>query len=98
MDNTHLLNQLKREGRRADHPLMMYWFRYGLLLAVMGLMQEQKRRENRLQSKKISEPDYGERSENGANDDSPKAIEAASSGLAAVIVPIIRRLARGPDE
>lgn len=98
MDNTHFLNQLKREGRRADHPLMMYWFRYGLLLAVMGLMQEQKRRENRQQSKKIKEPAYSENKENGVNGDSQEAIEAASSGLASVIVPIIRRLARGPDE
>lgn len=98
MDNTHLLNQLKREGHRADPPLMMYWFRYGLLLAVMGLMQEQKRRENRQQSKRIKEPDYGRSSENGADGVSLQAIEAASSGLASVIVPIIRRLARGPDE
>lgn len=95
MDNTHLLNQLKREARPADHPLMMYWFRYGLLLAVMGMMQEQKRRENRQKSKELG---HKEDSENDANSDSLQAIEAASSGLASVIVPIIHRLARGPDE
>ena len=98
MDNTHLLNQLKRETRPADHPLMMYWFRYGLLLAVMGLMQEHKRRENKQKSKKEKRADYGESSENGASYDSLEVIEATSSGLASVIVPIIRRLARGPNE
>lgn len=98
MDNIHLLNQLKREARPADHPLMMYWFRYGLLLAMMGLMQEQKRRENRQKSKTSKDSDYSQISENGADGDGLQAIEAASSGLASVIVPIIRRLARGPDE
>ncbi len=95
MDNIHLSNQLKREARSDDYPLVMYWFRYGLLLSVMGLMQEQKRRERREKSK---ESDYNKISENGADGDGLQGIEAASSGLASVIVPIIRHLARGPDE
>lgn len=95
MDNIHLLNQLKREARPANHPLVMYWFKYGLLLSAMGMIQEQKRRRSRQKSK---DPDYDKTSENGADGDGLGAIEIASSGLSSVIVPIIHRLARGPDE
>lgn len=95
MDNIHLLNQLKRETRSANHPLVMYWFKYGLLLSALGMVQEQKRRRSRQKSK---DPDYDKTSENGADGDGLGAIEIASSGLSSVIVPIIHRLARGPDE
>lgn len=95
MDNIHLLNQLKRETQPANHPLLMYWFRYGLLLSVMGMMQEQKRRQS---GKEGKEPKYGDTSENGVDTDSLQAVEAASSGIASVVVPIIHRLARGPGE
>jgi hypothetical protein len=93
MDNIHLLNQLKRETRAA-HPLVIYWFKYGLLLSALGMVQEQKRRQSRQKSK---DPDHDKASDNGADGDGLGAIEIASSGLSSVIVPIIHRLARGPD-
>ncbi len=96
MDNVHLLNQLRRETRNSEHPLINYWFKYGLLLAVMGMLQEQERREKIREDKPESEPS-GE-SEEGVETHSSRAIEIASSGLAPVIVPIIRRLAQGPTK
>lgn len=95
MDNIHLLNQLKREAQPANHPLVMYWFKYGLLLSALGMVQEQRRRQSRQKSK---DPNHDRTSENDENGDGLSAIEAASSGLSSVIVPIIHRLARGPNE
>jgi hypothetical protein len=45
MDNIHLVNELHRERRTSEHPLITYYFKYGLTLVAPGMLQEHQRRE-----------------------------------------------------
>ncbi|MCH7685450.1 MAG: hypothetical protein IH899_02000 [Planctomycetes bacterium] len=82
MDNIHLLNQLQRETSPSDHPLFSDWYRYGMLLSALAMLQEERRRQK----------NAGESNGNSNG----TLIPIASSGLASVIIPMIRRLHSGP--
>lgn len=43
MDNIHLLSEIKRENQVSEHAVIRYWFRYGLALVAMGMIQEYRR-------------------------------------------------------
>jgi hypothetical protein len=45
MDNIHLANELRREKRTSEHPLITYYFKYGLTLVALGMLQEHRRQE-----------------------------------------------------
>ena len=92
MDNIYLLNEIKRERNSSEYPLLRYWYKYGLLLAVLGMLQEHNRNSSNGKVKDKSTNFFSAANENGALD----KVSTASSGLAAVIVPIIRQLSEGP--
>ncbi|MDA2914279.1 hypothetical protein MYX77_10060 [Acidobacteriia bacterium AH_259_A11_L15] len=95
MDNVFLLNELKRETDGNQHQVLRYWFKYGLALAIIGLMQEQKRRA-RLSNGSQEEKTETEESETTNEAGDVGSVEKITSGLSMVIVPIIRRLSAGP--
>lgn len=91
MDNIFLLGELKREADPGNQGLIRYWFKYGLYLTALGLIYDNRRREE-------SRSRRGE-DENEADDQKVDYFRLAgkvSCGIAAVIVPVIRRLAEGP--
>jgi hypothetical protein len=99
MDNIYLVNELHRERRTSEHPLITYYFKYGLTLVAMGMLYEYKRRQN--QKGKNGRPQGREIEEvNGRENDNGKdyltEINAACMGIAAVIIPVIQRLSSGP--
>lgn len=100
MDNRHLMGEMSREPRALERPVIMYWFKYGMLLAALGMLRELRRVESKAEKqsarngRKAGDNGNGEDSE----DSSPRlaSMHHALSGLASVIVPVIRRLAEGP--
>jgi hypothetical protein len=96
MDNIHLVNELQRERRASEHPLITYYFKYGLTLVALGMLQEHRRRQN-AQNGHGGEENGGHAEgaeENGK--DHLAEINAACMGIASVIVPVIQRLSQGP--
>lgn len=99
MDNIHLVNELHRERRTSEHPLITYYFKYGLTLVAMGMVYEYKRRQNQETKKgQAQDPEAEEENgrENGNGKDYLAEISAACMGIATVIIPVIQRLSQGP--
>jgi len=74
--------------------VIRYWFKYGLALVAMGMIQEYRR---------AKESDNNGEGKNGTNREESKGnyleeIGKASAGIARVIVPVIRRLSQGPPK
>jgi len=90
MDNVHLLNCCKDERNEDNVRLAKYAFKYGLVFSALGMFREWQR---------LSKDKNG-------NGDAPSLgdqdiydyIEYSMAGLARVIVPLIRHLARGDRE
>jgi hypothetical protein len=100
MDNIHLVNELHRERRNSEHPLITYYFKYGLTLVALGMLQEHRRRQ-KAQSNNGHEGNGRQngRQEEGAQEngrDHLAEINAACMGIATVIIPVIQRLSLGP--
>jgi hypothetical protein len=96
VDNAFLLTEMIR-AKDGDRPLVKFWFKYGLALCAMGMLQEQKRRS---EAKEATDSD-AHPSEDGdgdakAGEDLPK-IGDYCSGVGRVIIPIIRTLYRPPQ-
>ncbi len=99
MDNVHLVNELHRERRSSEHPLITYYFKYGLTLVALGMLQEHRRRQS--QEAEAGRPRGRETEEengreNGNGSDYLAKINAACMGIATVIIPVIQRLSQGP--
>jgi hypothetical protein len=106
MDNIHLVNELHRERRGSEHPLITYYFKYGLTLVALGMLQEHQRQEKKKEggngrngkANGYEACNGGEK--NGTEEEDDKSylarINAACIGIAAVIVPVIQRLSTGP--
>jgi hypothetical protein len=103
MDNIHLVNELHREKRNSEHPLITYYFKYGLTLVALGMLQEHRRRQaaqeggqegNGRHRREDAEEEGEGAEENGA--DHLAEINAACMGIATVIIPVIQRLSKGP--
>ncbi len=90
MDNIFLLGELKRESDPGNQELIRYWFKYGLYLTALGLIYDNRRRED------SRSRGSGEETEDNPKMDYFKLAGKVSCGIAAVIVPVIRRLAEGP--
>ena len=78
---------------------MTYYFKYGLTLVALGMLQEHRRGQSRAPHNgkaggKHAEADQEE--EGGDGTDHLAKINAACVGIAAVIVPVIQRLSQGP--
>lgn len=93
MDNIHLLSEIKRENQVSEHDVIRYWFKYGLALVTMGMIQEYRRT-------KDSDKNNGERAAKveESKDSYLEDIGKASAGIARVIIPVIRRLSQGPPK
>jgi hypothetical protein len=99
MDNIYLVNELHRERRTSEHPLITYYFKYGLTLVAMGMLYDYKRRQNQKTKNgrpQGREPDEENRHENSNGTDYLAEINAACVGIATVIIPVIQRLSLGP--
>jgi len=90
MDNIFLLGELKRESDPGNQELIRYWFKYGLYLTALGLIYDNRRREE------SRSRGSGEETEDHPKMDYFRLAGKVSCGIAAVIVPVIRRLAEGP--
>lgn len=95
VENTYLLTELTK-AKDADQALIKYWFKYGLVLCALGMLQEQHRREAISAKNGKSDEEDEERNGTEATDNLAK-IGVACAGVAQVIVPVIRALYRGPD-
>jgi hypothetical protein len=87
-------------AKEETKPLVKFWFKYGLTLCAMGMMQEEKRRLEAKRGEAKKGGKHGNADSNGDADISGENLDkigAYSSGLARVIVPVIRALYRGPQ-
>jgi hypothetical protein len=89
VDNTFLLTELAK-AKPEDRPIVKQWFEYGLVLAAVGMIKHNLRRAA------TATPATGPTQGHQQDDDSEDldAIGLHCSGLAQVIVPIIRTLSR----
>lgn len=88
LDCKHLVNEL-RNTKPQDQDLVRYWFKWGLTLSAMGQLHYLK--------ESCGGDGNGPASDGGANGmDEVELVNATISGLAMVVVPIIRQLSRGP--
>jgi hypothetical protein len=85
MDNRFLINELHR-AKTDDGTLVRHWFKYGLVLCALGILKEQQRRQ---------EEGTGD-SEIGEDQLDLERLAQFCSGLARVVVPMIRALYKGP--
>jgi hypothetical protein len=93
VENAHMLTELTK-AKETDQPLIKYWFKYGLVLCALGMLQEQHRRQT---SKVINGKSNGEENGDDESAENLEKIGRACSGIAQVIVPVIRALYRGPE-
>jgi len=92
-NNMHLTDALVR-AKEDEHPLIKYWFGYGLLLCALGMQKEQQERSE------VPKANGGSRvSEegDGYETDDLDRISVHCDGIARVIIPLIRTLYRGPQ-
>jgi hypothetical protein len=87
VDNIYFLNEMARIKDEAERPLVRHYFKYGMLLVTLGMIQEARR--NRPAS---TQGNGSPKSVDELSDDL-QAIARLSGGIAAVIVPIVRNLA-----
>lgn len=90
MDNIHLRNEIARR-RAMDPKLLGYWFKYGLAFLALGMLNEQRQRQQHRDDTETEEtPD-----ETGS--DILARIEEACRGLAVTVIPVIYQLSRGRE-
>jgi hypothetical protein len=92
VDNAFLLTELTR-AKEEDRSLVKFWFKYGLALCALGMIQEGKRQSE--PQEKAEENEVGNAGANGGED--LLRISSFCNGVARVIVPVIRALYRGPQ-
>jgi hypothetical protein len=91
VDNAFLLTELTR-AKEDDRPLVKFWFKYGLALCALGMIQEGKRRAESSEPKENGDSDNTDQ----VDGEDLQRIAVYCNGLARVIVPVIRTLYRGP--
>jgi len=92
VDNAFLLTELMR-AKEEDRPLVKFWFKYGLALCALGMIQESKRHS---EMKGEADEDGGDTTDPNGGEDLLR-ISSFCNGIARVIVPVIRALYRGPQ-
>jgi hypothetical protein len=91
IDNVYLLNNL-RAVRDPDKPLAIYWFKMGLLLCALGMIQNEKQRNGSMAAAQSGGEDGG----TSADDNIVDIVNRSMPGLSRVIIPIIKNLYSGP--
>lgn len=97
-ENKYLLTALTG-AKEEEQPLLKFWFKYGLALCALGMLQEHKRRAEANPNGESSAEEGSERpggDEEEGSEDTLKVVNAACAGLARVIIPVVRGLYRGP--
>ena len=92
VDNTFLLTELTRNSD-IERSLMKYWFKYGLVLCGLGMLQ-QYRTEHTANGGRDSETAGAEPS---SAQNPVDLVNHAMMGLARVIIPLVRSLPKGPS-
>lgn len=88
LDNTYLLTELSKI-KESDKSLIVYWFKWGLVVCAMGMLQHHRRLATGSNgSKPASDPT--------TSVDDVELINQTGNGVASVIIPVIRNLSRGP--
>lgn len=90
LNNVYFTDALVR-AKEDEHPLIKYWFGYGLLLCALGMqkeLQEQAEAKTQQDTDGGSEPD---------DIDEVKRVSLYCDGIARIIIPMIRTLYRGPQ-
>ncbi len=91
--NSFLLTELARKGSGVEKELIKYWFKYGLVICGLGMIQESQ--------SKANQRDTGNNEVNGQVTEPPEqdnleSVSHAMNGLGRVIIPIVRGLYKGP--
>ena len=89
VDNSFLLTELSR-GKDIEKELMKYWFKYGLVFCGLGMLQQYITEGATNGHNQISE-EY-----TAPAQDPVDLVNGAMFGLARVIIPVVRRLYKGP--
>ena len=89
VDNSFLLTELSRSSD-IEKELMKYWFKYGLVLCGLGMLQQYLTEEATNGLSQASE-EY-----TTPVQDPVGPVNGAMFGLARVIIPVVRRLYKGP--
>jgi hypothetical protein len=89
-NNAYLTDALVR-AKEEEHPLIKYWFGYGLLLCALGMQKESEERS----AAKAAENRNGDEEEPQMDD--LTRIGVCCDGIARVVIPLIRTLYRGPE-
>jgi hypothetical protein len=90
LDNTYLLTELSKT-KEHDKALIVYWFKWGIVVCAMGMMQHSRRMTGGTNGQKPIPSDTGE-----IDTDVVDVVNQTGNGLASVIIPVIRNLHRGP--
>jgi hypothetical protein len=80
MDNVYFLNELARVKDEAERPLIRHYYRIGLVLVCLGMLQQSRRTGCTAADSAVASDDIC-------------SIARLSGGVASVIVPIVRNLA-----
>jgi len=96
VDNTFLLTELVRTDE-SDKTLVRFWFEWGLTFCALGVLREQKRRQEAGLANFAKGADEATNRGNRGDQDL-EGIGIFCDGVGRVIVPVIRRLYRGPGQ
>ena len=90
-DNSFLLTELSGSNN-IEKALMKYWSKYGLTLCGLGMLQQFRavQAPNGREEGETAEPD------SASTQDPVNLVNGAMPGLARVIIPLVRRLYKGP--
>ena len=91
LDNSFLLTELSRSGN-TEKELVRYWFKYGLVLCGLGMLQQFTTTESPNGAGNTETEDAG----NSSMREPLELVNDAMAGLARVIIPVVRSLYRGP--
>lgn len=92
-DNSFLLTELSRQGD-VEKALVKYWFKYGLVLSALGMLQHYRALEQHPEDGHNGHQQEASMSVSSEGD-FVELVNQAMRGLARVIIPIVRRLYRG---
>jgi hypothetical protein len=88
MENVFFTNELARAKDDAERVLLRHYYKNGLVLVALGLLQEAKR------PRPVAADDDGPvKSIEDRFEEDRLAIHRLSGGIAAVIIPVVRNLA-----
>jgi hypothetical protein len=90
VDNIYFLNELARLKDETERPLLRHYFKYGLVLVTLGMIQDARRRRKSMSAQ--SNGTGGKKVDEEIGEDLD-TIARLSGGIAAVIIPVVRNLA-----